>query len=204
MDVVALSIPVIKLLRPRRFDDPRGWFVETWNRKTFTQAGIDIDFVQDNVSWSKSAGTIRGLHFQRAPHAQAKLVRIAKGRAFDVAVDIRPDSPTFGQHVSAELTAEGGEQLFIPAGFAHGFYTLEPDTEVAYKVSAFYSPEHDAGIRFDDPALGIAWPLGGRPPVISEPGRRDSRSLPKFPAHSRDRKEIEGCHPVGPFHCEGR
>lgn len=167
MDIVALDIAAVKLIRPRRFDDLRGFFVETWNRRTFAEAGIDVDFVQDNASLSKSAGTIRGLHFQRAPRAQAKLVRVVRGRAFDVAVDIRPGSSSFGRHVSAELTMEGGEQLFVPEGFAHGFCTLEAGTEVAYKVSDFYSPEQDAGIRFDDPALGIAWPLQGREPVIS-------------------------------------
>jgi dTDP-4-dehydrorhamnose 3,5-epimerase len=168
MDIVDLEIDAVKLIRPRRFGDARGFFVETWNRKTFAAAGIDLDFVQDNASWSRAAPTIRGLHFQRAPRVQAKLVRVVRGRVFDVAVDLRIGSPTFGRYASAVLTAEGGEQLFVPAGFAHGFCTLEEATEVAYKVSDFYSPEHDAGIRWDDAAVAVEWPLEGRQPVVSE------------------------------------
>src|SRR5688572_26602276 len=132
MDIVDLEIDAVKLVRPRQFTDSRGFFVETWNRKTFAAVGIDVNFVQDNASWSRAAATIRGLHFQRAPRVQAKLVRVVRGRAFDVAVDLRRGSPSFGRYVSAVLTAEGGEQLFVPAGFAHGFCTLEDSTEVAY------------------------------------------------------------------------
>jgi len=168
MEIEPLAIPDVKLVRPRRHADSRGYFVETWNRREFATAGIDVDFVQDNTSYSKSACTIRGLHYQRPPRAQAKLVRVLRGAVFDVAVDIRRASPTFGRHVATRLTAEGGEQLFVPAGFAHGFCALEPDTELAYKVSDFYAREQDAGILWNDPALGIDWPLGGRAPVLSE------------------------------------
>lgn len=175
MKVEPLAIDVVKLVRPERRSDPRGYFVETWNRKALADAGIDVNFVQDNSSYSKSAGTVRGLHYQRPPREQAKLVRVARGSAFDVAVDLRRSSPTFGRHVAALLTAEGGEQLFIPAGFAHGFCTLEPDTEVAYKVSDFYSREHDAGVLWNDPEIGIAWPLDGREPVLSERDRGHPR-----------------------------
>ena len=168
MDVVSLGIDAVKLIRPRRFADARGFFTETWNRRTFADNGIDVEFVQDNLSGSRQAGTIRGLHFQHPPAAQAKLVRAASGSLFDVAVDLRPGSATFGRHVTAVLTAESGEQLFVPVGFAHGFCTLEPDTQVAYKASDFYSPAHDAGIVWDDPDLAIDWPLQGKDPVLSE------------------------------------
>jgi dTDP-4-dehydrorhamnose 3,5-epimerase len=172
MEVLSLEIEPVKLVRPRRFADPRGYFVETWRRDRFAENGIDIDFVQDNSSYSRSPGTIRGLHFQRAPKAQAKLVRVIRGAILDVAVDLRRGSPTFGRFVSATLTAEGGEQLYVPVGFAHGFCTTEPDTEVAYKVSDFYSPEHDTGLLWNDPAIAIDWPLGANPPVVSEKDAR--------------------------------
>ena len=172
MQVEPLAIPDVKLIHSERHADSRGYFVETWNRKAFAAAGVNVDFVQDNTSFSTSAGTIRGLHFQRPPRAQAKLVRVLRGAVFDVAVDIRRASPTYGRHVAMKLTAENGDQLLIPAGFAHGFCTLEPDTELAYKVSDFYAREHDAGILWSDPTLGIDWPLGGRAPVLSE---RDMR-----------------------------
>ena len=167
MDVVALEIPDVKLIRPQRFSDNRGYFVETWRRDRFAEAGIDVDFVQDNASYSAAAGTVRGLHYQRQPAAQAKLVRVLSGAVFDVAVDVRRSSPTFGRHVSLTLTAESGEALFVPAGFAHGICTLEPSTEVAYKVSAFHSPALDTGILWNDAALCIAWPLGGKAPILS-------------------------------------
>jgi dTDP-4-dehydrorhamnose 3,5-epimerase len=176
MDVISLDIDAVKLIRPRRFADARGFFVETWNRKTFATHGIDTDFVQDNYSRSHAAATVRGLHYQKPPAAQVKLVRVLAGSVVDVAVDMRKTSPTFGRHVAVTLTAEGGEQLYVPVGFAHGFCTLEPNTEVAYKVSAFYSPENDAGIVWNDPELGIAWPIGGKEPVLSE---KDAR-LPRL------------------------
>ena len=167
MQVVELEIAGVKLVRPRRFGDARGYFVETWSRKTYAEAGIDVDFVQDNSSYSQAKGTIRGLHFQKPPTAQAKLLRAVRGSILDVAVDLRRGSPTYGRHVSAVLTAAAGEQLFIPIGFAHGFCTLEPDTEVAYKASNFYSPGDEAGIVWNDPDIGIAWPLDDAKPVVS-------------------------------------
>jgi dTDP-4-dehydrorhamnose 3,5-epimerase len=168
LDVTALAIEAVKLIRPRRFSDARGHVVETWSRRAFAEAGIDIDFVQDNSTFSRFAGTVRGLHFQRPPAAQAKLVRAVRGRVLDVAVDLRGGSPTYGRFAAAELTAEGGEQLLAPVGFAHGFCTLEPDTLVAYKLSDFYAPEHDAGIIWNDPDVGIDWPLGGAQPTLSD------------------------------------
>jgi dTDP-4-dehydrorhamnose 3,5-epimerase len=168
MNVTSLQIGEVKIVVPRKFSDERGYFVETWSRKTFADCGIDVEFVQDNASLSRQAMTVRGLHYQAPPMAQAKLVRVLRGSIFDVAVDLRRASPTFGRYVSATLTADGSEQLFIPAGFAHGFCTLEPDTEIAYKVSGFYSREHDTGVVWNDPDVGIEWPLRGRDPILSE------------------------------------
>jgi dTDP-4-dehydrorhamnose 3,5-epimerase len=159
LDVRPLAIPEVKVLVPRRFTDARGYFVETWNRQAWRAAGMDIDFCQDNQSLSRAKGTVRGLHFQTPPHAQAKLISVLAGRIFDVAVDLRKRSPTFGRHVAYELRATDGAQLLIPVGFAHGFCTLEPDTIVAYKVSAPYAPDADAGIFWADDALEIAWPV---------------------------------------------
>jgi dTDP-4-dehydrorhamnose 3,5-epimerase len=167
MEVIALDIPDVKLVRSKRFADGRGYFVEIWNRRRFAEAGIDVDFVQDNASYSMAAGTVRGLHYQRPPAAQAKLVRVMRGAIFDVVVDLRSAAPSFGRHIAVTLDAGSGDALFVPAGFAHGLCTLEPSTEVAYKVSAFHSPAHDSGILWNDPALGIAWPLGGREPILS-------------------------------------
>lgn len=152
---------------PRRFPDPRGTFEETYNRDLWRTVGIDVEFVQDNRSVSSAVDTLRGLHFQLAPFAQAKLVRVGRGRILDVLVDLRRSSPTFGRHVAVELSAEAGNQVFIPAGCAHAFLTLTPDAEVLYKTSAFYSKAHDGGIRWDDPTLDITWPLDGRLPVLS-------------------------------------
>jgi len=149
-----LSIPDVRLLTPRRFGDHRGWFTETWSRRTH-----DIAFCQDNMSLSAEVGTIRGLHFQKPPHAQAKLVMVLQGAILDVAVDIRRASSTFGQHVAVELSAAAGNQLLIPRGFAHGFCTLEPGTQVMYKVDDFFAPESDAGIFWADPDLAINWPV---------------------------------------------
>lgn len=176
MELIDLAIDGVKLITPRRIPDSRGYFAETWNRRVFGEAGIDVDFVQDNVSFSKERGTVRGLHFQKPPMAQSKLVRVLRGSILDVAVDLRRASPTFGRHVAATLTAASGDQLYMPSGFAHGFCTLEADTEVAYKISGLYSPEHDTGIAWDDPDLGIAWPLEGLDPTLSD---RD-RSLPRL------------------------
>ena len=159
MDIQKLQIPGLLLITPRRFGDERGFFSESWNRKALAGHGVDIDFVQDNHSLSKTVGTVRGLHFQAPPHAQAKLVRCGRGRLFDVAVDARKGSPTFGKWFGAELSFDNGKQLLIPEGFLHGFMTLEPDTEIIYKCSDYYAPECDGSVRFDDPAIGIDWPL---------------------------------------------
>ncbi|WP_420471671.1 dTDP-4-dehydrorhamnose 3,5-epimerase [Brevundimonas sp. FT23042] len=164
----------VQLLRPRRFADERGWFSETYSERREAAAGLAQRFVQDNHSYSAAAGTIRGLHYQSPPHAQAKLVRCLRGSIMDYAVDLRRDSPTFGRHIRAELTAENGAQLFIPVGFAHGFITLEPHTEVAYKVSDFYAPDCEGGVIWNDPMLAIDWPLGSSQPSLSE----KDRSLP--------------------------
>lgn len=163
-----LELQGVMLLRPKKFVDARGFFIETFNAKAYAEAGVDCVFVQDNQSLSKKTGTIRGLHFQSPPAAQAKLVRVLRGAIFDVAVDLRRGSPTCGRWRSAKLTAEGAEQLFIPRGFAHGFCTLEPDTEVAYKVDGFYSPSCDGGLRWDDPDLAISWPVQSGDAAISE------------------------------------
>lgn len=155
----ALEIPDVKLIFPKKFGDERGFFSETYNLASFAEAGIDLQFVQDNHSLSKSVGVLRGLHFQCPPFAQDKLVRVIRGRILDVSVDIRTDSKTFGKWVSTEISAETWNQIFIPAGFAHGLVTLEPDTEVNYKVSAPYAPESERAIMWNDPDLGIDWPF---------------------------------------------
>lgn len=157
-----------KLIKPRRFADDRGWFSETYNARTYAALGVTVAFRQDNHSLSRPAGVLRGLHFQRPPHAQAKLVRCVRGAIWDVSVDIRNGSPTFGQFVAVELTAENGWQLFVPEGFAHGFITLAPETEVEYKVSDFYSPECDGGLIWNDPDLALPWPLTGAAPILSD------------------------------------
>lgn len=160
-------MPVL-LLTVRRFEDNRGWFSESYHQAKWANAGIDETFIQDNHSLSRPVGTIRGLHFQAPPHAQAKLIRCIRGAIWDVAVDIRHGSPTYGQWQAAELSAENGHQLYIPAGFAHGFVTLQPDSEVAYKASALYAPETEGGLRWDDPALGINWPLPSSGAIVSD------------------------------------
>lgn len=158
----------VQLIEPRRFHDARGWFIETYSERTLAARGITCRFVQDNHSLSRPAFTLRGLHCQTPPHGQDKLVRCVRGRIFDVAVDVRRGSPTFGRWVGAELSAENGRQLFVPIGFAHAFLTLEPDCEVTYKVSDLYAPECDGGIRWDDPTIAIDWPLpAGACPELS-------------------------------------
>jgi dTDP-4-dehydrorhamnose 3,5-epimerase len=159
MLVRSLGIPEVKLVTPKRFFDERGFFCETYTKRNLTEAGIDAEFVQDNHSLSVVRGTVRGLHFQIPPHAQGKLLRVVHGAIFDVVVDIRRGSPSFGQHVSTVLSAENWDQLWVPVGFAHGFCTLEPNTEVLYKTTDYYSPDSSFGIRWDDPALQIAWPV---------------------------------------------
>lgn len=174
-------MPVL-LLKPKRHGDDRGWFSETWNQARFEGAGISCTFIQDNQSWSKASLVLRGIHFQRPPFAQAKLVRCLSGRIWDVAVDLRAGSPTFGQWVAAELSAENGHQLFIPAGFGHAFLTLEPECSVAYKVDAPYAPEADGGFIWNDPQLAIDWPLPhGAAPILSP---KDAALPPVDPAGS--------------------
>ncbi|MEM1211553.1 MAG: dTDP-4-dehydrorhamnose 3,5-epimerase [Planctomycetota bacterium] len=175
MNVQPLAIPDVKLITPQRFGDHRGFFMETYSEPKLAEHGITDRFVQDNHSKSATVGTLRGLHFQKPPHAQAKLVRVTAGRVFDVAVDIRKGSPTYGQHVTAELSGDNDAQLYVPIGFAHGFVTVEPDTEFLYKVSGLYAPQADAGIIWNDPELAIDWPLDVEP-VLSD---KDSQ-LPTF------------------------
>lgn len=176
MQVETFDIAGVKLLTPRRFGDDRGFFSETWNAKTFAAAGIAGPFVQDNHAHSKPKGTLRGLHFQTDPMAQDKLVRVVRGSVYDVAVDLRPGSPTYGRHVAAMLSAGNWAQLWVPKGFAHGYVTLEPDTEVIYKVTEYYSPAHDSGIAWNDPALAIAWPVSAADVVLSD----KDKNLPRL------------------------
>ncbi len=175
LSVEETAIPAVKIVTPKKFGDHRGFFSETWSRKAFAEAGLDLDFVQDNHSLSAPVGTLRGLHFQSPPFAQVKLIRVTRGRILDIAVDIRTSSATFGKHVSVELSAENGKQLLVPVGFAHGFVTLEPDTEVLYKVTAPYAPQNDHGLAFDDPALGIDWRLPLSDLTLSDKDRKHPR-----------------------------
>lgn len=172
MEFIEHDIPGVWEIRPKRFEDARGYFCETYKRSAFAERGIDIDFVQDNRSLSRHAGTVRGLHFQTPPFAQAKLVSVTRGAILDVAVDIRRSSLTFGRHVAVRLDAASGAQLLIPEGFAHGFYTLEHDCEVAYKVSAPYSSAHDRAILWNDPALGLPWPVSAEAATLSDKDAR--------------------------------
>jgi dTDP-4-dehydrorhamnose 3,5-epimerase len=169
---VDLPIEGLKLVTPKKHGDDRGFFSETHNASTWERAGLKYHFVQDNHSLSRDVGTVRGLHFQAEPFAQDKLVRVVRGRIIDVAVDIRRSSPTYGQHVAVELSRENWRQLFIPKGFAHGFVTLEPDTEVLYKVSNFYSPAHDFGLAWDDPELGVDWGIKPDTALLSDKDRK--------------------------------
>jgi dTDP-4-dehydrorhamnose 3,5-epimerase len=169
------AIAGVKVLTPRRFEDARGWFSETWNRETLSGLGIDLDFVQDNHSLSVEAGTVRGLHYQAPPHAQDKLVRVVAGSILDVAVDARRGSPTYGHWVAEELSAENGRQLLIPVGFLHGFVTLEPRTEVVYKCSDVYAPSADGAVAWDDPDLAIDWGLAPGTALLSDKDRAAPR-----------------------------
>jgi len=168
MRITPTELAGVVLIAPIRHEDPRGFFVETYNWETWSAAGITTRFVQDNHSLSRPKGTIRGLHFQTKPFAQDKLVRVIRGSVLDVAVDIRQGSPTYGRHVAVKLTADDPTQILVPTGFAHGFCTLEPDTEVVYKVSNVYSKANDRGLRWNDPALGIRWPVGVAEAVVSD------------------------------------
>lgn len=182
LSVEPTDLPGVKVVTPQRFGDERGYFSEVYNRQRFAEAGITIDFVQDNQSLSAEVGTVRGLHFQSPPFAQDKLVRVIRGRILDVVVDIRRSSPTFGRHLAIDLSAQNGQQLLVPVGFAHGFCTLEPNTEVIYKVSNYYSKAHDHGIAWDDPALGILWPVDPHRAILSEKDRHHPRlaDLPTY------------------------
>ena len=172
MQVRELAIPGVLEIIPKKFGDARGFFSETWSRQAFEKAGLAIDWIQDNQSFSAEKGVLRGLHFQRPPFAQDKLVRVIRGAIFDVAIDIRHGSPSFGQWVGLHVSADAWNQILVPKGFAHGFLTLEPATEVIYKVSEKYAPEHDRSIRFDDPTIGIAWPLDGATSILSDKDRK--------------------------------
>ena len=182
LDVASTAIPDVKVLLPKSFSDARGTFSETWNAARFVEHGITMNFVQDNQSCSAPVGTIRGLHFQSPPKAQAKVVRVIRGRILDVAVDLRRASPTYGKWVAEELSAQNRKQLLVPIGFAHGFCTLEPDTEVLYKVSDYYSPANDLGIAWDDPDLAIVWPVKKDKVVLSDKDARQPAfsSLPAY------------------------
>lgn len=176
LEVRSLAIPDVKMVRSKRFSDTRGYFYETFRRSAFAENGIPYDFIQDNQSRSERVGTVRGLHFQRPPFAQAKLVRVLRGAILDVVVDLRRRSPTFGKHVSVKLDSESDEQLLVPKGFAHGFCTLEPQTTVFYKVDEVYSPDHDGGVYWADPKLAIEWPVA---PSAAQLSPKD-RELPTF------------------------
>ena len=166
MKLIPTSIPDVKLLEPRVFGDARGWFYESFNADALKDCGIDVQFVQDNRSFSAKKGTLRGLHFQKTPHAQSKLLSCTRGEILDVAVDLRKGSPTYLQHVAVRLSAENKRMLFLPKGFGHGFVTLTDDVEVFYKVDDYYHPESDRSIRFDDPQIAVPW--GVYDPVLSE------------------------------------
>jgi dTDP-4-dehydrorhamnose 3,5-epimerase len=178
----------VKLLETKRFGDSRGWFAETYSEAKLAREGINCRFVQDNQSRSTFTGTIRGIHFQRPPHAQAKLVRCLRGAVMDYAVDLRRGSPTYGRHVAAELSEDNGRQLFIPVGFGHAFVTLTPDAEIAYKVSDIYALDCDGGVIWNDPTIAIDWPLPTSGPVLSDkdaalPGLDDFDSPFEYDGH---------------------
>lgn len=181
-DFVRLAIPEIWAWTPRRHEDARGWFSETFAQRTLSAWTGAVDFVQDNQSSSRAAGTVRGLHFQVPPMTQAKLIRVVKGAILDVAVDLRRSSPTFGQHAAVELNAKNGRQVFVPEGFAHGFVTLEPDTEVFYKVSRYFSLPHDRGLLWSDPDLSIDWKTSADAATVSEKDKSHPRlkDLPSY------------------------
>jgi dTDP-4-dehydrorhamnose 3,5-epimerase len=184
MLVISTEIADVKEIRPVRHHDPRGFFSEIFREDVLRQHGIDAAFVQENHSLSVDPHVVRGLHFQSPPAGQAKLVRVAAGSILDVAVDIRAGSPSYGRHVAVVLSATEGNQLFVPEGFAHGFCTLEPNTEVIYKVTRYYSREHDLGLAWNDPCLGIAWPVSEGDAVLSDKDRRQP-ALADLPAHFR-------------------
>jgi dTDP-4-dehydrorhamnose 3,5-epimerase len=180
--VESLEIPEVKIIRPIKHSDERGFFSETFSRRDLAAGGIDAEFVQDNHVFSAEKDTIRGLHFQTLPFAQDKLVRVVRGAVLDVAVDLRVGSPTFGEHVSVKISAESWIQILIPIGFAHGLVTLEPNTEVLYKVTNYYSAEHDKGVVWNDPTLGIDWPVTDSDALLSTRDKNHPlfRDLPEY------------------------
>jgi dTDP-4-dehydrorhamnose 3,5-epimerase len=182
MEVIETTIPEVKLIRPRRHGDERGFFSEVYSRRAWSQVGLQLEFIQDNQSLSRPRGVVRGLHFQVPPFAQTKLMRVVHGKILDVAVDIRHGSPTFGRFVAAVLSADQWNQMLIPKGFAHGFCTLEPDTEVLYKVDTFYEASRDRGLLWNDPEVGIEWPVEGDSAILSERDRHHPRlsELPPY------------------------
>jgi len=199
MQIVETEIADVKLIKPVRHMDSRGLFSEVFKENVLREHGIDIHFVQDNHSLSASKGVVRGLHFQIPPFAQAKLLRVTAGSIFDVAVDIRWGSPSFGHHVAAVLSASDWNQIFIPEGFAHGYCTLEPDTEVIYKVSAYYSAEHDRGLLWSDPALGVAWPVSPDEALMSDKDRKHP-VLARLPRHFRHEPTVADVAVAGDMH----
>jgi dTDP-4-dehydrorhamnose 3,5-epimerase len=168
MELISTEIPDVKILTPKKFGDHRGFFSEVYNAQTLRDLGIAGDFIQDNHSLSAQKGVLRGLHYQVPPKSQAKLIRVVHGAILDIAVDIRRNSPTFGRHVSAVISAENWRQIYVPMGFAHGFVTLEPNTEVVYKVTDYYSPKHERGIRWNDPSLAINWGVDETAAILSD------------------------------------
>ena len=182
MRIVDCAIAGVKLVMPVRHADGRGYFAEIFREDALSAAGIEVRFVQENHSYSAARGVLRGLHFQVPPAAQAKLIRVSAGAILDIAVDLRARSPSFGRHVAVVLSAAAGDQLFVPEGFAHGYCTLEPETEVVYKVSRYYSPAHDRGLLWNDPALAIDWQLPESGPLLSERDRHHPvlADLPRF------------------------
>jgi dTDP-4-dehydrorhamnose 3,5-epimerase len=171
MEITSNFFGDVLLLAPKRHVDARGFFSETFSKRTYESLGITADFVQDNHSLSRERGVVRGLHFQIPPHAQAKLLRVLRGAIIDVVVDIRVGSPSYGKFATAEMSAQNWSQIYIPPGFAHGFCTLEPDTEILYKVDNYYAPSHERGLRWNDPAVGIPWPVDEADAILSERDR---------------------------------
>jgi dTDP-4-dehydrorhamnose 3,5-epimerase len=182
MNTGEFDIPDLRLIIPKRFSDARGHFQETWSDRLFREKIGNVTFVQDNQSVSIKKGTVRGLHFQKPPYAQGKLVRVLRGSILDVSVDIRKGSPTYGRHIAVKLDTVEGAQMWVPPGFLHGFCTLEDQTEVFYKVTSYYSPSHDVGVLWSDPDLGIKWPVDARSAVLSEKDRQHPRlsDLPDY------------------------
>ena len=171
MEMIETEIPDVKVLKPKVFQDTRGYFCETYSEKSYKEAGIDRHFVQDNESMSMR-GVLRGLHYQASPHAQAKLIRVVRGAVLDVVVDIRKDSPTFGKVVTVELSEQNKQQIFIPHGFAHGFLVLEDNTIFSYKCDAFYNPQCERGVRWNDPQIAIPWPKLDVPFMLSDKDKK--------------------------------